>query len=90
MSSVDASQVYMHPRKPSAVARYYCCETNNLPSVDAISQTDGFSNAFMLAFNDPASAGLAFERFQEDGTVPNHGHGPWVVFMGRRPGVFTS
>lgn len=44
----------------------------------------------MLAFNGPAVADHAYERFQADGTIPPHGRGPWVVFMGQRIGVFTS
>ena len=44
----------------------------------------------MLAFDDPAAADAAYERFREDGTIPGHGHGPWVVFVGRQSGVFTS
>lgn len=60
------------------------------PSTEATSQTGGFSNAFMLAFDDPVAADDAYERFQVDGTIPTHSHGPWVVFIGRQPGVFTS
>ena len=59
-------------------------------SAEATDQTDGFPHAFMLAFDDPAAADTAYERFQEDGTIPAHGRGPWVVFIGRRRGVFTS
>lgn len=44
----------------------------------------------MLAFDDQAAASAAYEQFQTDGIVPSHGRGPWVVFVGRQPGVFTS
>ena len=62
----------------------------DVASTKATGQTDGFPHVFMLAFDDPAAANSAYERFCEDGVLPTHGHGPWVVFMGCQPGVFTS
>jgi len=62
----------------------------NVVSAEATSQTDGFPGAFMLAFDDPAAANTAYEQFQQSGVVPAHGRGPWVVFIGRQPGVFTT
>ena len=44
----------------------------------------------MLAFDNPSAADAAYKRFGEDGTIPTHGHGLWVVFNGRQRGVFTS
>jgi len=65
-------------------------ELISISSTEASSQTDGFPHAFMLAFDDPTTANVAYEEFQASGTVPVHGRGPWVVFIGRRPGVYTS
>ena len=62
----------------------------SLSSAGATEQTDGFPDAFMLAFEDPAQANDAFNRFLEHGIIPARGRGPWVVFVGRRQGVFTS
>lgn len=62
----------------------------NTYRTEATGQTDGFPRAFMLGFNDPVAADTAYERFQEDGTIPMHGRGLWVVFIGRQCGVFTS
>ena len=59
-------------------------------STEATSQTNGFPHAFMLAFDDLSAANAAYQQFQGDGVIPNHGRGPWVVFLGRSPGVFTS
>ena len=77
-------------RKPFVVAFDHFAELTNICSAEATDQTDGFQRAFMLAFDDPAVADAAYEKFQEDGTIPVHGRGPWVVFVGRQPGVFTS
>ena len=44
----------------------------------------------MLAFDDAPAADIAYEQFQDNGTIPTHGRGLWVVFMGRQVGVFTS
>lgn len=65
-------------------------ELTNICSTEATGQTDGFPNAFMLAFDDHTTATTAYEQFQEDGIIPTHGRGPWVVFVGRQRGVFTS
>ena len=62
----------------------------NPSSIGATEQTEGFPNAFKLAFEDPAQADKAYSKFLKDGTVPAHGRGPWVVFAGRKQGVFTS
>ena len=61
-----------------------------LHSVDATEQTEGFPNSFKLAFEDAAQAHHAWNQFIEDGTIPAHGRGPWVVFVGRKQGVFIS
>jgi hypothetical protein len=44
----------------------------------------------MLAFDNPTAARRAYGQFQDDGILPVHGRGPWVIFVGRHPGVFTS
>ena len=62
----------------------------NHSSVDAIEQTEGFANGFKLAFEDPVQAHDAYNQFIKDGIIPPHGKGPWVVFAGRRQGIFTS
>ena len=62
----------------------------NIFSTEATGQTHGFPHMFMLAFDDLVTANTAYEQFQMSGTVPTHGRGPWVVFIGRQPGVFTS
>ena len=80
----------MHPRKSFVAVLVHISETNNILSAEATSQTDGFANALTLAFDDPSVAEHAYEQFQDNGTIPAHGRGPWVVFMGRQPGVFTS
>ena len=78
------------PRKPSAVVFQHFLNVTNACSAEATGQTDGFPHAFMLAFDDSTTANAAYERFREDGTIPSHGRGPWVVFVGRQSGVFTS
>ena len=65
-------------------------ELKYISGTEATSQTDGFPHAFMLALDDPAAADAVYKDFQSSGTIPAHGRGPWVVFIGRRPGVFTS
>ena len=65
-------------------------ELTSICSTEAIHQTDGFPHAFMLAFNDPDAAETAYKQFQEGGLIPDHGCGPWVIFIGRQPCVFTS
>lgn len=56
----------------------------------ATKQTEGFSNEFKLVYTSAATAHHDYEQFLADGTLPPHGNGPWVVFAGRTPGVFTS
>lgn len=65
-------------------------ELTSICSTEAIHQTDGFLHAFMLAFDDPDAAETAYKQFQEGRLIPDHGRGPWVVFIGHQPGVFTS
>ena len=89
-SSADVFQVFMRPRESFIVTPDCVLKLTSVPSTDATSQTDGFPFGLMLAFDDPAVADRAYEEFQEDGTTPDHGRGPWVVFIGRTPGVFTS
>ena len=90
LSSVDAFQAFTRPRESSTDSPDHALELTDDPSAEATSQTDGFPYSLMLAFDDPAAADRAYEQFQYDGTTPAHGRGPWVVFIGRTPGVFTS
>ena len=52
-------------------------------------QTQGFSDGFQKAFPDRDSAEAAWSAFARDGTYPDYGRAPWVVFLGRRPGVYS-
>ena len=72
------------------IFRLYFLALTTLPSANASKQTDGFADAFKLAFEDPAQAYSAYDKFIADGTIPAHGRGPWVVFIGRTQGVFVS
>ena len=90
LSSVDVFQVSTHLRESSADLADHILELRKIPSTEAISQTDSFPHSLVLAFDDPAAADRAYEVFQIDGNTPAHGRGPWVVFIGRTPGVFTS
>ena len=79
------------PRELSAIVPpTHATELTSIPSTEASRQTDGYPCALMLAFDNPDAAEHAYELFEEDGTTPAHGRGPWVVFIGRTPGVFTS
>ena len=90
LSSTDVFRVFIHLREPSTATPDRVLELTSLPSAEATSQTEGFPYSLMLAFNDPDAADRAYEEFQEDGTTPAYGCGPWVVFIGRTRGVFTS
>jgi len=52
-------------------------------------QTQGHSDAFQRVFPDFDTAKAAWLAYVEDQVYPDYGKGPWVVFLGRRPGVFT-
>ena len=56
--------------------------------IAAALETQGFSGAFQRSFPDLDSARAAWDAFTRDGTYPNYGKGPWVVFLGRKPGIF--
>ena len=51
-------------------------------------QTQNFSGAFQCTYPDRASATAAWEAYQQDGIFPGYSKGPWVVFLGRKLGVF--
>ncbi|KAF9789421.1 hypothetical protein BJ322DRAFT_1105268 [Thelephora terrestris] len=55
----------------------------------AILQTQCFPDAFQRAFPNRGAAEAAWLAFMRDGTFPDYGRSPWVVYFGRRPGVFT-
>ena len=58
--------------------------------ISAALTTQGFSDAFQRSFPDRGSATAAWNTFAQDRTYPDYGKGPWVVFLGRKPGVFTK
>ena len=82
--------MFTNLRKSSVDAPDHALELTDGPSTEATSQTDGFPYSLLLAFDDPVAADRAYEEFLDDGTTPSYGRGPWVVFIGRTPGVFTS
>ena len=59
-------------------------------SESAAFHTQGFSDAFQRAFPSRDSAEAAWSAYTRDGTYPGYGRGPWVVYHGQRPGVFTK
>lgn len=83
-------QEYICPRKLFSSPRSPFPALTNLFSGEATEQTEGFHGAFKLTFEDSEEADNAFDKFLENGTIPDHGRGPWVIFVGRRRGVFTS
>ena len=87
-SSMDVSPAFTPPREPSVVVPDHIAELTSTASAKASSQTGGYPCSLMLAFDDPDTAKHAYEQFQEDRTTPDHGRGPWVVFIGQTPGVF--
>jgi hypothetical protein len=48
-----------------------------------------FSDGFQRAYPNPEAAEAVWLAFMRDGTFPDYGRSPWVVYFGRRPGVFT-
>lgn len=50
--------------------------------------TIGFSDGFQRAYAKRAPAEAAWRAYRADGSFPDYGKSPWVVFHGRRPGVF--
>lgn len=59
-------------------------------SEGAAMQTQGFSDAFQRVYPDRTSAEAAWNLYCADGTYPDYGKSPWVVYNGRRPGVFDK
>jgi hypothetical protein len=55
----------------------------------AILQVQCFPDAFQRAFPNHEVAEAAWVAFMRDGTFPDYGRSPWVVYFGRRLGVFT-
>ena len=53
-------------------------------------QTQGFSDAFHQVFPDCDSAKAAWSTFTRDGIYPDYGRGPWVVYLGHKPGVCSK
>ena len=52
-------------------------------------QTQCFSDGFQRAYANRDAAEAAWQAFMRNGTFPDYGRSPWVVYFGRRPGVFT-
>ena len=61
----------------------------DLSSLLAILNSQCFSDGFQRAFPNYDAAVAAWGAFMRDGTFPDYGRSPWVVYLGRRPGVFT-
>jgi hypothetical protein len=59
-------------------------------SATTFAQVDGFSGAFVRSYTDQASAKGAWKTYSQHGIFPDYGKGPWVVFLGRKLGVFES
>ncbi|KAF9777749.1 hypothetical protein BJ322DRAFT_1114794 [Thelephora terrestris] len=57
--------------------------------LSAAMQIQGYRNAFQRAFSDLDAATQAWNTYVRDKIHPDYGKAPWVVFLGRRPGVFT-
>ena len=53
-------------------------------------QTQGFSDGFQRAFPDLDAAQAAWTAYTENEAYPDYGRGPWVVYIGRKPGVCTK
>jgi len=53
-------------------------------------QTQGHKEGFQRFFPTRDSAMAAWSAYNRDKTYPDYGKGPWVVFLGRKPGVFTK
>ena len=64
--------------------------SRNYSKLMVIMQTQGFSDAFQRTYPDRPSAVAAWNAYSRDGTYPEYGKSPWVVFIGRRPGVFEK
>lgn len=56
----------------------------------AATQTQGYSDAFQRVFPDRDSAITAWMAYTEEGIYPDYGKGPWVVYLGRKPGIFIK
>ena len=65
---------------------YILTRLSELASIQTIGQRDGFQRCYP----DRASAEAAYDLFQSDGTYPDYGKAPWVVFLGRRVGVMQK
>lgn len=51
-------------------------------------QTQGFTDAFQRIYPDRVSAEAAWVDYYQDGIYPDYGRSPWVIFLGRKCGVF--
>ena len=56
-------------------------------SVLAAMQTQGYSDNFQRVYPSRESAEAAWRAFQQTGTFPDYGKGPWVVYIGNKPGL---
>ena len=57
-------------------------------SLGAAAQSQSFPDGFQKAFPNREQAMDAWIAFMSDGTYPGYGKRPWVVYVGRRTGVF--
>ena len=56
-------------------------------SLGAALQTQGFSDGFQRVYPDHELAEAAWNAYTRDGIYPDYGKSPWVVFLGRKPGL---
>ena len=52
-------------------------------------QTQGFRDNYQKTFPDRESADAAWCAYMRDGSFPEYGCFPWVIFIGRWVGVTT-
>jgi hypothetical protein len=67
----------------------FACSRNRF-SLSAAKQANRFPDPFQRAYPDTPSAMAAWEAYEQDGTFPSYGKAPWVVFLGRKIGVFEK
>ena len=69
----------------SSSAKWSMCSLGRF-SESAAMQTQGFSDAFQRCFPTRDAAELAWSAFNRDGTYPDYGRSPWVVYLGHTGG----
>ena len=67
-----------------------CPHSRSRCSHSAAVQAQGFSDGFWRSYSNQASAQTAWTAYTRDGIFPDYGRGPWIVVLGRKPGVFEK